>query len=216
MADSGKRSRGRPRAFDRDAALVTALDVFWAKGYTQTTVADLCSAIGINPPSLYAAFGNKATLFLEAVRHYESSHWREPAERLMANPDVREAIGNFFQEAATLLISPDAPCGCMTVVTALNISESETEVIDELKKMRNATTEMFTQRLRIALQQRQIPLDTNVPVLALAFTAFLEGMSLQAREGIYLADLMGIGNLAVRLLPTNTKGTTKSSRDALI
>ena len=201
MAAEGKRPRGRPRAFDRAEALNIALKLFWARGYEQTTVAELCSALGINPPSLYAAFGNKSTLFLEAVRHYEQLYWQAPAERLLASKDIRAGIHAYFQEAAAILISPEAPCGCMTVVTAINVNETETEIIAELKKMRQATTEMFTQCLRQALQERQIPLDSNVPVLALSLTAFLEGMSLQAREGIYLAELMGMAGLATRLLP---------------
>ena len=65
------RSKGRPRTFDRAAALNRALNVFWRRGYEPASISELCAAMEINPPSLYAAFGNKAQLFMEAVQHYE-------------------------------------------------------------------------------------------------------------------------------------------------
>src|SRR5688500_13596233 len=65
------RPRGRPRSFDRDTALGQAMEVFWAKGYEGTSISDLTEAMGINPPSLYAAFGDKERLFLEAIDRYQ-------------------------------------------------------------------------------------------------------------------------------------------------
>ena len=69
-----KAIRGRPRAFDMDKALDAALDLFWRKGYEGTSIADLTKAMGINPPSLYAAFGGKETLFHQALDRYEAAH----------------------------------------------------------------------------------------------------------------------------------------------
>src|SRR6185369_14964182 len=65
-----RKPRGRPRAFDREAALAAAMEVFWAKGFESTTISDLTQAMGINPPSLYSAFGDKEKLFLEAMERY--------------------------------------------------------------------------------------------------------------------------------------------------
>lgn len=67
--------RGRPRNFDRNNALMAALGIFWRRGYELTSVGELCKVMDINPPSLYAAFGNKASLFLEAVDYYETTYW---------------------------------------------------------------------------------------------------------------------------------------------
>lgn len=216
MDGEKKRPRGRPREFDRGEALVKALKLFWAKGYEQTTISDLCAALGINPPSLYAAFGNKATLFLEAVRHYESTYWSGPAARFMAAASIHQAVRDYFQEAAMIMISPAAPCGCMTVVAAVNISESETDIINALKDLRQAPVEMFTEGLRRAMNDGQIPLDANIPVLALALAALLEGMSLRARDGVYLADLKALGALAVRLLPAPPSSVKMGERPSLL
>ena len=112
-SDAAARGKGRPRAFDRGLALHRALEVFWQQGYAPASVASLCKAMKINPPSLYATFGNKATLFLEALRHYEQTYWEAPAQRFLAAPDIYAAVEDFFQEAAQILLSPETPCGCM-------------------------------------------------------------------------------------------------------
>lgn len=195
------RSRGRPREFDRQLALKEALKVFWEKGYEPASVAELCQAMGINPPSLYAAFGNKAGLFLEAARYYERTYWSKPAKLLLNEPDIRKAIELYFQEAATILLSPDSPCGCLIVLGAVNIADTETEIIAELKNMRQSTRKLFAERLRRAIQDGQIPADTDVPALAGALNALLEGLSLQAREGFFLSELKAMAGLACRLLP---------------
>lgn len=196
-----RRARGRPREFDRARALDIALRIFWEKGYEPASVAELCAAMDINPPSLYAAFGNKAKLFLEAVRHYEDKYWRNPGRRLLEENDIYIAFANFFQEAAQILMSPDTPCGCMTVLSAVNICERETEIIDELRKIRMETKKLFAERMRAAIKAGQIPADTDVPTISGTLTALLEGLSLQAREGIFLSELKAMAAIAPRLLP---------------
>lgn len=193
--------RGRPRAFDREEALNKALEIFWRLGYEPASVALLCSEMGVNPPSLYTTFGNKAQLFLEAVRHYEKVYWDEPARLFMAEPDIYLAVDNFFHEAARILISPNTPCGCMVVLAAVNIAEDETEIITEIRKMRQDTKNMFLEKLREAIASGQIPASTDAPALAGILNTFLEGMSLQARDGIFQSELLAIASGAVNLLP---------------
>lgn len=195
------RRKGRPREFNRAEALVAALKIFWKKGYEPATLPDLCGAMGINPPSLYAAFGNKAALFLEALDYYEKTYWTLPAEHLLANPDVHSAIAAFFQEAAGILLSPATPCGCMTVLAAVNIADSEKEIISQIARSRDATRRLFQDRLAQAIAAGQIPPDTDVPALACALNTFLEGMSLQARSGLFLSQLKAVAAQAVKLLP---------------
>ena len=86
---NGPRSKGRPRSFDRAKALEAALRTFWKLGYEPASVPELCSAMGVNPPSMYAAFGSKAALFIEAMEHYELAYWQEPGRRFLAEPDLR-------------------------------------------------------------------------------------------------------------------------------
>lgn len=196
------RTKGRPRAFDRKTALTQALDIFWRRGYEPTSMAELCQAMGINAPSLYATFGNKARLFLEAVRFYEEKYWDAPAKAFVAEPDIYKGMHNFFTESARILLSPDSPCGCMVVLAAINISADATEVITTIKELRVATKDMFASRLQQAVADGQLPADTDIPALAGAFNTMLEGLSIQARDGLATAELENIAALAVRLLPT--------------
>lgn len=204
--ENSRRGRGRPRAFDREEALNTALEIFWRLGYEPASVALLCEKMRINPPSLYTTFGNKAQLFLEAVAHYENKYWAEPERRFMAEPDLYLAVDNYFHEAAKILIAPETPCGCMVVLAAVNIAESETEVIEAIRKMRLATKSMFSEKLRQAIHSRQIPASTDVPALSGILNTFLEGMSLQARDGIFQSELLAIAAGAVNLLPKRCGG----------
>ena len=83
---------GRPRAFDRDAALQAAVEVFWRQGFLATSMNDLCAAMGIRSPSLYAAFGSKEALYLEAVEHYARTIGPSVWDRLMAGPTARAGV----------------------------------------------------------------------------------------------------------------------------
>lgn len=204
MPENSGRPRGRPRKFDREQALRKALEIFWQQGFEPTTTAELCSAMGLAPPSMYCTFGNKAQLFLEAVRLYEEDYWAKPAADFMGEPDIYKAVAQFFEEAAKILLNPSSPCGCMVVLAAVNISKEEKEIIAAINELRMATRTMFADKLRLALNEGQIPADTNVPALAGALTTFLEGLSLQSRDGLFQCELVAIASLAVRMLPLAT------------
>ncbi len=200
------RAMGRPRGFDRDTALTQALDVFWRRGYEPTSVAELCAAMGINPSSLYAAFGNKAKLFLEAVDFYERTYWEDAWTRLEHDPDVHRSIASFFQEAATILLSPKAPCGCLVVLAAVNVSRDSTEVAQAIATLRQEGQNLFAVRLQRGVKEGQLPADTDVKSLAGALNTMLEGMSLQARDGLTVAQMARLAAHASRLLPDRAHG----------
>src|SRR5438309_11392407 len=92
--------RGRPREFDREAALERAMQVFWRHGYEATSVSDLTRAMGINPPSLYAAFGDKEQLYLSAIERYEQGRREVVAQLLDEAPSARQAIERLLAAAA--------------------------------------------------------------------------------------------------------------------
>ena len=119
----------------------------------------------------------------------------------MAEPDIRKGIDNFFRESAKILVSPDSPCGCMVVLAAINISDDATEIIDAIRKLRLATKDMFAERFRKAIADGQLPHDTDIAALAGAFNTMLEGLSIQARDGLSQDELERIASHAVRMLP---------------
>src|SRR5688572_33014639 len=112
---------GRPREFDMSVALDQALDVFWRNGYESTSIADLTAAMGVNPPSLYACFGNKEGLFRAALDRYERTRGASMAEAL-ARPTAREAVEHLLRSSAKYQTDPDSPPGCLLVQAALTCS----------------------------------------------------------------------------------------------
>lgn len=199
-SQDAQRAKGRPRCFEREHALVQALQVFWKRGYEPASIAELCKAMQIKPPSLYATFGNKAKLFLEAVQYYEKTYWDAPARAFMAEPDLRSGIDTFFRKSARILVSPDSPCGCMVVLAAINISEEAEEVIAAIRELRQETKQMFANRLKKAVQDGQLAADTDIPALAGALNTMLEGLSIQARDGLSPSELERIAAHAVRMV----------------
>lgn len=199
---ASQRSKGRPRGFDRDQALRLALDVFWRRGYEIASVAELCAAMGINPPSLYAAFGNKAKLFLEAVNFYERTYWEGTWAALGAEADVHQSIADFFKSASHILMSPDAPCGCLVALAATNVSPDSIEVSEAIALLRLEGKATFVKRLKRAVRDKQLPSGTDIKSLAAALNTMLEGLSIQARDGLTLAEMSRLAAHAVRLLPS--------------
>lgn len=202
-----QRGKGRPRSFDRKQALLRALDVFWKRGYEPASIAELCQAMEISPPSLYATFGNKAKLFLEAVHFYEATYWGAPAQAFMAEQDLFHGVDTFFRDAARILLSPDSPCGCMVVLAAINISDDAKEVIAAIGELRQTSKQMFANRVQKAIQDGQLPADTDIFALAGALNTMLEGLSIQARDGLSVPELESIASLAVRMLPRKCRNT---------
>jgi len=203
LPEAVEKPKGRPRSFDREQALKKALDLFWRKGFEPASVAELCSAMEINPPSLYSAFGNKARLFIEAVNYYERVYWQATWARLEETQEITEAIDRFFSEAADILLSPSAPCGCMVVLAAINVSAESADVVKAVSVLRQEGKDLFEKRLVRAVQEKQLPAKTNTAALATVLNTLLEGMSIEAKDGASIESLKSIGQHASKLLPVH-------------
>lgn len=195
-------TRGRPREFDRESALRSALKLFWEQGYMQTTLLQLCDTMGIKSPSLYCAFGNKSGLFIEALKYYRAEFWTPVFERYLAEDNLYEATKNLFESSAKILLMPDAPCGCLTVFSALTLPANECEILKVLEEMRAETKKVFRERLKMAAKAGEIPEDCDIPAHTGALTNFFEGLTLQARDqDICLSELLAIAKMGLKLLP---------------
>jgi TetR/AcrR family transcriptional repressor for divergent bdcA len=107
--------RGRPRRFDPDEAVVTAQRLFHEKGYDAVSVADLTKALGINPPSFYAAFGSKAGLYARILDRYAASGAIPLRQILEADRPLAESLGKVLEEAARYYAADPAATGCMVL-----------------------------------------------------------------------------------------------------
>src|SRR5919197_3165387 len=106
---------GRPRSFNRDEALEGAIAVFWEHGYDATSISLLTSALGIGAPSLYAAFGDKRALFLEALDRYMRTYGAFAARALAEEPNARDAVERLLHQAAGAYTRPEHPRGCLLI-----------------------------------------------------------------------------------------------------
>src|SRR5881397_2814538 len=141
---------GRPRAFDVDKALERALRMFWRKGFEGTSLSDLTKAMGINRPSLYAAFGNKEALFRKALDRYDAKltvYMREALDE----PTARGVAQRLLRGSADLLTDPRNPPGCLMVQGALACSESAESIRRELVARRAAAEVALRRRFERAL-----------------------------------------------------------------
>src|SRR5438067_3605898 len=165
MKQSGKKRKstapvGRPRSFDIDKALDRALQVFWHKGYEGTTLSNLTQAMGINRPSLYAAFGDKETLFRKALDRYNTGPGAYVIEALN-EPTGRRVIERLLRGAADSLVCPRNPRGCLMVQGALACSDAAEPVRQELIRRRERGEAALRQRLRRAKTKGDLPVNSD-------------------------------------------------------
>jgi AcrR family transcriptional regulator len=192
---------GRPRTFDRDAALDRALTLFWEHGYEATSLAELTRVMGINPPSLYAAFGDKRALFSEAVVRYQQTRGAFTLRALDEEPTARAAIERLLRDAAASYAEPDHPRGCMIVSAATNCGPQHADVQNELRDHRAAARELFVERIAADVAAGLLPAGTDAAALGRFYAATLQGMSTQARDGATAAELDRLATLALRAWP---------------
>jgi TetR/AcrR family transcriptional regulator, copper-responsive repressor len=196
-----RKPRGRPLSFDRDAALETAMHVFWERGYEAASIADLTSAMGITPPSLYTAFGDKEQLFLEAIERYALGYGSAGARALDEEPSARGAIERWLLEAANELTQPCHPKGCMVVMAATNCSAAAERVQDALLLRRTEAIANVGRRIQGGIDSGELPSDTDAKDLANFYATIYQGMSMQAKDGATHESLMATVRTAMRSWP---------------
>jgi len=167
-------TRGRPRAFDPDRAVETAMRLFHRKGYDAVGVAEIGEALGIRPPSFYAAFGSKAGLFRRALEAYAAGEANVFATALAEGGDVATVIDRMFANAARIYATRDGAAGCLVIDGTRNSADPEARAITrEVQSMSRAAIRDF-----IATEY-----PDHADDLAAFVTISLAGMSAAARDG---------------------------------
>ncbi|MDT9696329.1 TetR/AcrR family transcriptional regulator [Streptomyces sp. P17] len=193
------RPRGRPRSFDRETALEKALLAFWEHGYEATSVADLTRVMDIGAPSLYAAFGDKRSLFEEVVHSYGAKYGSFTGRALAEEPTARAAVARILREAAAEYTDPGHPYGCLVIHAATNCSTPEVE--ESLRVRRNANIAAIESRIRADIAAGELPANTDAGTLARHTGAMIQGMSQQARDGASRAELAALAEIALSIWP---------------
>jgi AcrR family transcriptional regulator len=203
--------RGRPRSFDKDAALGRAMEVFWVKGYEGSSMSDLTAAMGIASPSLYAAFGSKEELFRQALKHYSDTEGRHIWDGVESAATAYEAVESFLMQTARVFTRRTKPPGCLIVLSALHPSEHSDTVRRELIEMRAQSVEGLRQRLLQGVGEGEISPKANVEAIAQYYVTVQQGMSIQARDGAGRRQLEHIARAALAAWRPLTDGCDGSA-----
>ncbi|MEW6438837.1 MAG: TetR/AcrR family transcriptional regulator [Pseudomonadota bacterium] len=177
--------------------------LFWRKGFAATSMSDLCDAMGIGSPSLYAAFGCKETLCREAVARYRCTLGPPLWSKLTEAPTARKGMRSFLLAAAESFPgSETTPAGCMAMLGAIG-DEWPAPIAEDIKNARLESLRMFRARLESAVAQGELSTTTDIDRLSRFFLSVFQGMSIQARDGATPADLKGIAETAMAAWPAD-------------
>lgn len=191
---------GRPREFDYDKALDKAMHVFWKKGYEGTSMPDLTEAMGINRPSIYAAFGNKEELFKKALERYSQQALDVLREKL-SKPKLREALEAMLCGAASSFCCDETPKGCMQVTSALVGSEDAENACTATSAYREGIIKILQERFEKGIADGELTPGTDTKALARFISIVLHGMSVQSAGGVPGKDLKAAGQAALNAIP---------------
>ena len=176
---------------------------FWRKGFATTSMTDLCDAMGVRSPSLYAAFGSKEALYLEAIDRYIEIFGPPLWDRLAEGATAREGIEALLLTATERLPESDVvPGGCMATLAAIG-DEWPVGIADVVRKMRVDMLGMLRSRLEAGVANGELPATTDIEGLSRFYFSVYQGMAVQARDGADAADLKGLVAAAMSAWPRN-------------
>jgi AcrR family transcriptional regulator len=192
---------GRVRQFDLDEALDRALEVFWTRGYEGATLPELTRAMGINRPSLYAAFGNKEQLFRKALDRYQTGPMSFLNEALR-KPTARAAVEAIFSGFVRMQRGCDKARGCLVVSGALACGAEAETVRRELAQLRQAMVKTLRERFKRAVREGDLPAETDCATLARYTATVLGGLAVQAASGATEKELRLVSALSMKAWPS--------------
>jgi len=177
--------RGRPRSFDTEVVLDNALKVFWRHGFQNTNLSTLTTATGLSKPSLYAAFGNKKSLYLIVLERYITLLGEMHVGILTNEPNGREAIAAFLHSLVNMFTDVRLPGGCFIITGIADFGGAlvPKEIEAALHLALKNTETLLSERLFQAQRDRQLPENTNLQNLCKLFCTLIAGLAIQAKSG---------------------------------
>ncbi|HEX2212735.1 MAG TPA: TetR/AcrR family transcriptional regulator [Mycobacterium sp.] len=200
MTRPTRRRQGRPRAYDPEIALRRARETFWRAGYAGTSLDDLAAGMGMNRPSIYAAFGDKRALYRRAATDYAETSRAWLSAALSRPRPLREALGAVYRYARDFyLAGDDGPRGCFLLGTALTEATGDVQVRLTVEETMAAFTATFAERFERA--RRDGELSPYAPdALAAIATATLNTLSVRARSGAGRPELDALIDAALAVI----------------
>jgi AcrR family transcriptional regulator len=199
--EAGPKRRGRPRAYDPEAALRQVTDAFWRTGYSATSLDELSAATGMNRPSLYAAFGDKHALYLEALAGYWRLSLAATREALAGDGPLDEALMRAYEAALSIYFSGEGnPRGCFVIGTAVTEAVEDSDIRKSLADGFRTMDADFEARFRIALEKGELKSDADPTGLAILASATMQTIAIRARVGIPREELRRLAQMAVTII----------------
>lgn len=194
-------TRGRPREFCVDVALAKALRVFWSKGYEGASLTDLTEAMAITRPSLYAAFGNKESLFRKALDLYECEKLAYVGKAL-AQPTARKVAETMLRGAVENVTSCDEPHGCLRVIASVTCGPEAESIRAEVMARGKVVHQEIISRFERAKAEGDLPAHVDVEGLTDVLKALFQGISLQAGAGATREELARLVDTGLLMWPS--------------
>ena len=193
--------KGRPREFDCEQALSQALRIFWQRGYEGASMAELTSAMGITKPSLYAAFGNKESLFKKALDLYERDKMAYVGEALAADT-CRGVAEHLLRGAVGMTTSTCDPRGCLGVISSVACGAEAESIRDEVTRRRSSSSQALIDRFVRAAVEGDLNDGIEPDALARYLMAVLQGLALQAGNGASRNELDQLVDTTLAVWPS--------------
>jgi AcrR family transcriptional regulator len=198
---ASQRKRGRPRTLDKNIGLDIAARLFWQHGYEGTSIAHLTKAMGVAPPSLYAAFGSKEDLYRQALDYNAEHESKHRADAFLSEVPAYEAIAFYLHDAAYAFTDPAKPRGCMVSTAVLQHASENKAVAEGVTERRMSTIALMKTRFDRAVLENELRPNTDTDALAHFYVAIVQGMSAQACDGASREILIRMADVALSAWP---------------
>jgi TetR/AcrR family transcriptional regulator, copper-responsive repressor len=199
--ETGPTRRGRPRAYDTQIALKQATEAFWRTGYSGTSLDSIAAATGMNPPSLYAAFGNKRAIYLEALAHYWDLSLAATRAALTEDRPLAESLMLAYDAALSIYFSGKGSArGCFVIGTAVTESAEDAAIRNNVAAGLRMLDADFEARFRAAQEKGELKRDADPAALAELASATMHSIAIRARAGVRRPELREIARKAVSVM----------------
>lgn len=200
-SETGAARRGRPRAYDAQTALKQATDAFWRTGYSGTSLDAIVAATGMNPPSLYAAFGNKRALYLETLARYWKITLAATHEALSGDHPINEALMLAYDAALSFYFSGKGNArGCFVIGTAVTEAGEDAAIRKSVAAGLRAIDADFEARFRAARDRGELRDDADPAALAMLASATMHSIAVRARAGTPRTELREMARNAIGVI----------------
>ena len=193
-----KRGRGRPKCFNEQEALQKAMLLFWKYGYEATSMSDLTKALHLTAPSIYSSFGDKLQLFHACLDYYIEHEACALEAIFQQSTTAKIALELYLYENLKRIVQQNKPSVCMLLTATMNCSQEHTELQQDLLSKRNQVKEKIYQRLQQGVLDGDLKAETNIQAMTDYYTTVIQGLTMQARDGVGLEQLEKVVLLALK------------------